>query len=76
MNMSKFSNVEFEIVTMLPVLDSSAQFQSICNSDGDIIGTIKPACGIYQYTYNMVVMEERFNVLKFVSGTASLEWAS
>jgi len=75
MNMSKFTTTEFELTTTLPVLDPSAQFQTICNNDGTIIGTIKPAWGIYQYTYNMVVMEERYNVLKFVSGTAGLEWA-
>lgn len=75
MNMSKFTTTEFELTTMLPVLDQNAQFRTICNNDGDVIGTIKPAWGIYQYTYNMVVMEERYNVLKFVSGTAGLEWA-
>lgn len=75
MNMSKFSTTEFEVTTMQPVLDPSAQFQTICNNDGTVIGTIKPAWGIYQYTYNLVVMEERYNVLKFTSGTAGLEWA-
>jgi len=74
-NMSKFTTTEFEITTSLPTLDPNAQFQTICDNEGNVIGTIKPAWGIYEYTYNLVVMEERYNILNFTSGTAGLEWA-
>lgn len=75
MNLSKFSTVEFEIVTDTPTLDPEAEFSTICGPNGDVIGTIKPAWGIYEYTYNMVVMEERYNMLKFVNGMAGLEFS-
>ena len=75
MNMSKFTTTEFELTTMLPVHDPNAEFKTICNEDGNVIGTIKPAYGIYDYTYNMIVMEERYNILIFSNGNAGLEFA-
>jgi hypothetical protein len=75
MNMSPFTTVEFEVSTTTPILDTQAEFSTICGPDGVVIGTIKPAWGIYEYTFNLIVMEERFNVLKFESGMAALEFA-
>jgi hypothetical protein len=75
MNMSKFTATEFELNTMLPVHDPNAEFKTICDEDGNVIGTIKPAYGIYDYTYNMIVMEERYNILIFSNGNAGLEFA-
>ena len=76
-NMSKFNNVQMEVETNLPVLDENAQFNTICgpSTDDEIIGVSKPAYGIYEYTYDLVVMEERWNVLVFQNGMASLEFS-
>ena len=79
-NMSKFTNVQFEVVTNLPVLDSQAQFNAICgvnptSGESEVIGVSKPAFGIYKYTYDLVVMEERWNVVVFSNGMASLQFS-
>ena len=79
-NMSKFTNVQFELVTNLPVLDSQAQFNAICGVNpttgaSEVVGVSKPAFGIYKYTYDLVVMEERWNVIVFSNGMASLQFA-
>jgi hypothetical protein len=75
MNMSKFSKVEFEFSTFSPPLDPNAQTSTICDGDGNIIGINKPVWRIYDYTYDLVVMEERYNILTFESGNAGLMYA-
>ena len=74
MNLNKFKTVEFEVSTFSPPSDPNAETLTICDSDGNIIGVNKPVWRIYDYTYNLVVMEERYNVLKFVSGNAALAY--
>ena len=75
MNLSKFNNIEFELQTYYPPLDPSAQTLTICDPSGNIIGINKPVWNIYQYTYNFKLMEERYNILKFISGNAGLMYA-
>ena len=75
MNVNKFKTVEFEVSTFTPPSDPNAETLTICDSDGNIVGVNKPVWRIYDYTYNLVVMEERYNVLKFVSGNAALAYA-
>ena len=73
--MSKFTNVTFEIATIHPTLDQSANVNVFCNPDGQVIGVEKPAWGIYEYTYDMTIMEERYNVLILANGIGGLEFA-
>ena len=73
-NLSKFKNIEFEFSTYQPPLDPSAQIFTICNQ-GDVIGINKPTWRVYDYNYDLTVMEERFNVLTFTSGNAALLYA-
>ena len=75
MNLSKFNNVEFEISVEPPPLDPSAQVQTVCDETGRIIGINKPNWRLYKYSYNLVVLEERYNVLTFSSGNAALMYA-
>jgi hypothetical protein len=74
MNMSKFKNIEFEFSTYQPPLDPSAQVFTICNQ-GEVVGINKPTWRIYDYNYDLTIMEERFNVLTFTSGNAALLYA-
>ena len=75
-NLSKFKNIEFEFSTYQPPMDPSAQVFTICNpGTGDIIGVNKPTWRIYDYNYDLTVLEERFNVLTFTSGNAALMYA-
>jgi hypothetical protein len=43
---------------------------------GNIIGINKPSWQIYNYTYDLIVYEERFNVLTFVGGNCGLLYAT
>ena len=74
-NLSKFNNIQFEITTYTPPLDPSAQFLTICGPDGESIGVNKPNWRIYDYNYNLTVLEERYNILTFSSGNAGLMYA-
>ena len=74
-NLSKFKDVEFELNVNHPRLDANAVTTVICDDDGNLIGIDKPMWSIYEYTYDLTVMEERYNVLKFISGNASLMFA-
>ena len=74
-NMSKFTEVQFEVSTIQPTLNAEAPFTSICTPEGTIVGTTMPSGGIYDYTYDLVVLEERYNILKFFSGMAGLEFS-
>jgi hypothetical protein len=76
LNTSKFSNVQFEFTTFYPPLDPSANFLTICDPLTRIpIGVNMPVWRIYDYNYNLVVLEERYNVITFMSGNAGLMYA-
>jgi hypothetical protein len=77
MNMSRFTNIEFEFVTINPPVDPYAQVLTICNPDtGEIIGVNKPTWRIYDYNYDLYVIEERVNMVIFVGGNAGLMYAT
>jgi len=74
-NMSKFSTIEFELSTISPPMDASAQVLTVCDGNGNIIGINKNSWNIFEYSYDLTVFEERYNILTFMSGTAGLEFA-
>jgi hypothetical protein len=77
MNMNRFTTIEFEFNTITPPLDPYAQVLTICDPNtGDIIGINKPTWRIYNYNFNLYVMEERINVVTFVGGNAGLMYAT
>jgi len=75
-NMSKFNQIELEMATIYPPLDSAAEVKVICNPNTrEIIGMNKPNVNIYLYNYDLHILEERYNVLTFVSGNCGLMYA-
>lgn len=77
MNMSRFTNIQFEFTTITPPADPYAQVLTICDpSTGDIVGINKPTWRIYGYNYNMYLIEERVNMVIFVGGNAGLLYAN
>jgi hypothetical protein len=75
-NMSKFSTIELEFTTYPPPLDQKAQLYTICDPATSIpIGVNKPTWRIYEYNYDLTVLEERYNVLTFVGGNCALMYA-
>jgi hypothetical protein len=77
MNMNRFTNIEFETNTVVPALDPLAQSLAICDPEsGNIIGINKPTWRIYDYNFNMVLFEERINMVTFVGGNCGLMYAT
>ena len=77
-NTNKFKKIEFEYnLTENPPFDiSNVNFSVICDPDtGQVIATSKEPTSIYRYNYNLHIYEERYNILKFQSGTASLVYS-
>ena len=76
MNISKFKDIQFEFNTYIPPPAENVQVLTICDPETGIpIGINKPTWRIYDYNYNLVVMEERYNVITFVGGNCALMYA-
>ena len=76
MNMSRFTNIQFEFTTISPPVDPYAQVLTICDpTTGDLVGINKPTWRIYDYNFDLYVMEERVNMVIFVGGNAGLLYA-
>ena len=75
-NMSKFKTVELEVSTILPAVSANNQnYQVICDTAGNPIGISKSNWRLYDYTFNMTVFEERYNVVSFISGNCGMLYA-
>ena len=77
MNMSRFKDIQFEFTTISPPFDPYAQVLSICDpATGELIGVNKPTWRVYDYNYDMYLMEERVNMIIFIGGNAGLLYAA
>ena len=74
MNLSRFKKIEFEMTTLTPNLDEDYEALTLCDENGGVIGITKTQ-PIYKYTYEMHLFEERYNILRFISGNAGLLFA-
>lgn len=76
MNLSKFKDINLEITTIQPVISQqNANFQVVCDLDGNPIGINKQNWRLFDYTFNLTVFEERYNVLSFVGGNCGMMYA-
>ena len=75
LNLNFFNHIQFDFTTYIPPLDASAQFYQVCNNDGQPIGINQPTWRNFDYTYDLVVFEERYNRVIFSNGNAGLEYA-
>lgn len=73
-NLSRFKTIEFDISTILPEVDPKASFKVLCDAEGTIIGTSQKD-SLYVYHYDFYLAEERYNLLRFISGNAGLLYA-
>ena len=74
--MSKFKNIELEITTYVPPIDTiNSSFDIICDTSGIAIGVRKSNWKLYQYNYNMTLFEERYNILSFIGGNCGMMYA-
>lgn len=75
MNMTRFKDVRFEFNTLQPPTSSTAAPESICDGEGNIIGTRKNLWSLNEYNYDLTIYEERLNILKFEAGMCGLLYA-
>ena len=83
-NTSKYSKIELELTTITPPLNKTNYMRTLCarNSDGsgnptnNIIGTDINNNSTFEYNYDIILMEERYNILTFVGGNVGLMYSN
>jgi hypothetical protein len=55
--------------------DIKSQFDVICDLEGNPVGVRKSNWRLYDYNYNLVLFEERYNVLSFIGGNCGMLYA-
>ena len=77
LNMSKFKNIEFEFTTFLPPIDKSgSNLEVACDEGGTpVFVTQKPSWALYTYNYNLVLFEERYNIMSVIGGNCGMMYA-
>lgn len=72
-NLSKFRTIQLEITTYVPPIDNkNSAVNIICDGDGNAIGIQKMNWRLYEYNYNLVLFEERYNILSFIGGNCGM----
>ena len=77
-NLSKFDTIGFEFTTIEPPdISGSIYVSTLCNyvsatEAGPPISTNKSAWANYKYSYNLHIMEERYNMLVIENGVGAL----
>ena len=74
-NLNKFNKIELEFTTHSPTLDASAQVLTVCDASGNVIGVNKPIWNIYEYNYDLVIHEEKYNIITVENGNCGLMYA-
>jgi hypothetical protein len=70
-NLTRYSKIELLVKTITPTLNPSFYGNILCDIvTGLPIGNTKST--LYNYTFQLLVIEERYNILSFVSGNAGL----
>ncbi len=73
MNVNRFSKISFEFNTIQPPLDPTGSLSEyICDLSGNPIGFRKNVAKLNTYTYDLVIFEERYNVVMIQSGRIGL----
>ena len=78
-NMSRFRSVELEIATCIPPFNMGSGINtafSCIEVDGAAVSvTNKPAWTLYEYGYNVRIIEERYNLLLISNGQAQMTYS-
>jgi len=73
MNVNKFKKVFFEFNTIEPPLDiSGSNIEYICDLSGNAIGFRKTSAQLNEYSYDLRIFEERYNIMIIQAGRVGL----
>lgn len=74
--MSSFKTIELEVSTIVPQVSPNNQnFGVVCDTEGNPIGVTKTNWRLYDYTYNLTLFEERYNIVSLLSGNVGMLYA-
>lgn len=74
-NLSQFNRVELEMNLIVPPMLHDVYVIEICDDTGNVIGIDKSNRNLHEYTFDLIVQEERYNLLTFTNGNAGLAFA-
>lgn len=76
-NTSKFTRIEFEFTTITPPINTAVQVRTVCGDSGNgaPVATNMNVWDLNEYNYDLTILEERYNVITFVSGMCGLMYA-
>jgi hypothetical protein len=73
MNLNRFKTIDFEFNTILPEKNENGSIEEfICDTSGNPIQFRKNLASLYNFTYDLRIFEERYNVLMIQSGRCGL----
>lgn len=73
MNLNKFSKVSFEFNTLEPPINTEPRLINIiCDTDNNPIGFRKTTADLTEYSYDLKIFEERYNMLIITGGRGEL----
>lgn len=73
MNLNKFSKVSFEFNTLEPPINTEPRLTNIiCDEGGNPIGFRKTTTDLTEYSYDLKIFEERYNMLIITGGRGEL----
>ena len=73
MNVNRFKKISFEYNTITPPINpDGASSEYICDLSNNPIGFRKNISKLNTYTFDLVVFEERYNVMMIQSGRIGL----
>ena len=73
MNVNKFKKVFFEFNTIEPPIDNEGNnVEYICDSEGNAVGFRKKSSNLNEYSFDLKIFEERYNVIIIQSGKIGL----
>jgi hypothetical protein len=72
-NTSYYERIEMEITTIPPPIDQQNSFvATVCDENGIFQGTRKENWRLNEYSFDLVLFEERYNVVSFQGGSCGL----
>ena len=75
-NTNFFKTTEFELNTIKPNINAENNVGIVCDPNtGEIISINKSNKQLYEYTYNLTIQEEKYNILQFQNGMVSLKYS-
>ena len=73
MNLNRFKTIDFEFGTIVPNFSEEGSIEEfICDGSGNPISFRKNVADLYDFTYDLTIFEERYNVLMIQSGRCGL----